>query len=75
VGAKYPSGSSNTGTRSKAFVSNFSQRSFERGNGSEDIAIAHKTQVTNPEDFPFEMVLSASEDDVEPLFHHATDLL
>ena len=73
--AKYPSSSSNTGTWTKAFVSDFSQRSFQRGNGCKDIAIAHKTQVTNPEDFAFEMILSASEDDIEPLFHHATDLL
>jgi hypothetical protein len=49
---QHPSGSRNTSPRCHGFVSQLSESAFKRTNGRENVAIADKAEVTNPENFP-----------------------
>jgi hypothetical protein len=51
-----------------------SQGGLQGRNGGENVSIANKTQVTNPKNLPFEVILAASEGNVKPLFHDGTHL-
>ena len=56
-------------------MTEFDQRSFDCGNSSEDIAIAHKAQVANAKDLAGQVVLAPGQGNVKPLFHHRANLL
>ena len=64
----------NTRSRRQRFVSQLLKGGLERTNGRENVAIANKAEVTDAEDFPFQVVLSPRESNIKALSHHGTNL-